>query len=73
MNRKLAFHNEDDALSEGPSYKIRRKGGPGGYTCCVPECFSNSKQDPNLSFYSFPDGKSEDKSAFEKEMPPFGG
>ena len=55
------LHSEDDALSEGPSDLIKRKGGPGGYTCCVPECFSNSKRDPSLSFYSFPDGKSEDK------------
>ena len=58
------FHNKDDALSEGPSDTIRRKGGPGGYTCCVPECFSNSKRDSNLSFYSFPDGKSESENAF---------
>ena len=53
-------------MSEGPSDTIRRKGGPGGYTCCVPDCFSNSKRDPNLSFYSFPDGKSEDKVLLRK-------
>ena len=26
----------------------------GGFTCCVPGCFSNSKRDVNLSFYGFP-------------------
>ena len=60
------LHSEDDALSEGPSDLIKRKGGPGGYTCCVPECFSNSKRDPSLSFYSFPDGKLEDKVLLRK-------
>ena len=49
MQVEADLHSEDDALSEGP----------GGYTCCVPECFSNSKRDPSLSFYSFPDRKSE--------------
>ena len=33
----------------------------GGYTCCVPYCFSNSKKNKHLSFYSFPDGKSKEK------------
>ena len=60
------FHGEDDASSEGPSDTIRRKGGPGGYTCCVPECFSNSKRDPNLLFYSYRHGKSEDKVLLRK-------
>ena len=30
----------------------------GGFTCCVPGCFSNSKRDINLSFYGFPKEKS---------------
>ena len=29
----------------------------GGFTCCVPGCFSNSKRDVNLSFYGFPKEK----------------
>ena len=55
------LNSKDDALSKWPSDLIKRKGGSGGYACCVPECFSNSKRDPSLSFYSFPDGKSDDK------------
>jgi len=26
----------------------------GGYTCCVPGCYSNSKREKNLSFYMIP-------------------
>jgi hypothetical protein len=26
----------------------------GGFTCCVPKCFSNSVKHKNLSFYAFP-------------------
>ena len=29
----------------------------GGFTCCVPGCFSNSKRVVNLSFYGFPKEK----------------
>ena len=39
----------------------------GGYTCCVPYCFSNSKKDKHLSFYSFPDGKSKEKQLLRKK------
>ena len=60
------FHSDDDASSEGPGDLIKWKGGPGGYTCYVPECFSNRKRNPSLSFYSFPDGKSEDKVLLRK-------
>ena len=44
----------------------RRRGGTGGYTCCVPECFSNSKRNPHLSFYNYPDGQSEEKKLLRK-------
>ena len=69
------FQSEDDAMSEGTEDQPRRKGGQGGNTCCVPECFSNSKRDPSLSFYSFPDGKSDGlrRISFEEEMGQFGG
>ena len=29
----------------------------GGFTCCVPGCFTNSKRDTHLSFYVFPKEK----------------
>ena len=31
----------------------KQSGGHGGFTCCVPGCFSNSKKNPELSFYNF--------------------
>ena len=43
-----------------------RSGGLGGYTCCVPGCFNNSKRHSYLSFYSFPDGKSSEKKLLRK-------
>ena len=39
----------------------------GGYTCCVPYCFSNSKRVKHFSFYSFPDGKSKEKQLLLKK------
>jgi hypothetical protein len=30
----------------------------GGFTCCVPSCFSNNKRNPEPSIYNFPSGKS---------------
>ena len=35
-----------------PTVKLR-----GGYTCCVPGCYSNSKQEKHLSFYMIPKDK----------------
>ena len=35
-------------------------GGRGGFTCCVPGCFSNSNTDVDLSFYVIPNGKSKE-------------
>ena len=35
-----------------PTVKLRR-----GYTCCVPGCYSNSKQEKHLSFYMIPKDK----------------
>ena len=31
----------------------KQSGGHGGFTCCVPGCFSNNKKNPELSFYNF--------------------
>ncbi len=57
---------ETNEMEEGNADDVewpnsRKSGGCGGYTCCVPECFSNSKRDKELSFYSFPEGKSKEK------------
>ena len=63
----------DEVVTGGPSassalvasdeeiYARRRSVAVGGFTCCVPGCFSNSKRDTNLSFYNIPNGKSKDK------------
>ena len=38
----------------------KRSGGAGGFTCCVPGWFTNNKRNPELSFYNFPNGKSQE-------------
>ena len=47
--------------------KIKRPGGCGGYTCCFPGCFNNHKKDPDLSFHSFPSGKSLEKQELRQK------
>ena len=47
--------------------KDRGKAVVGGFTCSVPECFSNSKRNPELSFYNFPNGKSAEKQELRKK------
>ena len=32
----------------------RKKALRGGYTCCVPGCYSNTNRDKELSFHKFP-------------------
>jgi hypothetical protein len=44
----------------------RGSGGAGGYTCCVSDCSSNHKMNPELSFYSIPSGKSEESKELRK-------
>eukprot|EP00795_Rhopilema_esculentum_P007414 gene7413-biopygen8695 len=38
----------------------------GGFTCCVPGCFNNSKRNPALSFYQFPFGNRQEKIDLRK-------
>ena len=38
----------------------------GGFTCCVPGCFSNSSRDTGLSFYGIPNGKSKEKQELRR-------
>ena len=38
----------------------------GGFTCCVPGCASNNKRNPELSFYNFPNGKSQESKNLRK-------
>ena len=47
--------------------KRRKVGGGGGFTCCVPHCFSNNKRDRHLKFYEFPSGGSKEKQLLRKK------
>ena len=38
----------------------------GDFTCCVPGCASNNKNNPELSFYNFPNGKSQKSKNLRK-------
>ena len=55
--------------SSGKSSKPKSStsGGRGGFTCCVPGCFSNNKRNPELSFYNFPNGKNEESQELRKK------
>ena len=45
----------------------KKSGGDGGFTCCVPGCFSNNKKNPELSFYNFRNGKSPESQELRKK------
>ena len=57
----LIAHLHDDvmhalhACSQEKNKMVAHSGG--GFTCCVPGCFTNSKRDTHLSFYVFPKEK----------------
>ena len=57
----LIAHLHDDvmhalhACSQENNKMVAYSGG--GFTCCVPGCFTNSKRDTHLSFYVFPKEK----------------
>ena len=42
-------------------------GGRGGFTCCVPGCFSNSNRDVDLTFFVIPNGNSKEKILLRKK------
>ena len=39
----------------------------GGYTCCVPGCYNNSKKNKELQFHGFPTGESKEKKQLRKK------
>ena len=39
----------------------------GGYTCCVPLCYNNSKRENHLKFYRFPNGSSQEKKVLRNK------
>ena len=60
---KVIAHLHDDVTralhagicSQEKNKMMARSGG--GFTCCVPGCFTNNERDPHLSFYVFPKKK----------------
>jgi hypothetical protein len=56
----LRLNKSESQCSSQLSSSTKLSGGAGGYTCCVPDCPSNHKRNPELSFYSIPSGKSEE-------------
>ena len=53
-------------LSDNGKVLKKSKSAVGGITCCVPECFSNSLRDPDLSYYIIPNGRSKEKQELRK-------
>ena len=49
----------------GPRPGVKTIGG--GFTCCVPRCFNNSKRDKHLKFYQFPSGTRAEKVELRKK------
>ena len=47
--------------------RAKKRGGPSGFTCCVPGCFTNSKRNLELSFYNFPNGKNAQSKDLRKK------
>ena len=53
-NEPCTSSEADKSLTaEKQSCQIRQRGG-GGTTCCIPTCNSNTKRNPELSFYKIP-------------------
>ena len=59
---KPSFGEYDSLMQKGMNL-----GGRGGFTCCVPGCFSNSNKDVDLSFHVIPKGKSKEKNLLMKK------
>ena len=58
-------NNGECAVSVPVSAK--RSGGHGGFTCCVPGCFSNNKKNPELFSYNFPNCNSQESRDLQKK------
>ena len=50
-----SFQNSQQGSGET---EPKKKSVRGGYTCCVPGCYSNTKRDQELSFHKFPKDES---------------
>ena len=52
------------APCDGP---IKTTSSCGGFTCCVPRCYHNSRRDKHLKFYQFPNGIGAEKIKLRKK------
>jgi len=57
---------EEDLLKDLPPQSLDLTTSRGGFTCCVPGCFNNSKKDQTLSFYRIPKDKTLRKAWLHK-------
>jgi len=57
---------EEDLLKDLPPQSLDITTSRGGFTCCVPGCFNNSKKDQTLSFYRIPKDKTLRKAWLHK-------
>ena len=53
-----SFQNSQKGNSSVSDTEPKNKSVRGGYTCCVPGCYSNTKRDQELSFHKFPKDES---------------
>ena len=60
-NSAEEMRSEEEIAATPVVGECKRRTVVGGFTCCVPGCFSNSVRDTGLSFYSIPNGKSKEK------------
>ena len=72
LQKEEAYTEKGDGCATRPiniANEEGRRGGKivGGFTCCVPDCFSNSKRNPELSFYNLPNGKSKERQELRKK------
>ena len=72
LQKEEAFTEKGDGCATRPiniANEEGRGGGKivGGLTCCVPDCFSNSKRNPEPSFYNLPNGKSKERQELPKK------
>ncbi|XP_065067516.1 uncharacterized protein LOC135693070 [Rhopilema esculentum] len=67
------LHQKPEAVDMGRVLRVglcdeipKKQSKAGGFTCCVPGCFNNSKRNPALSFYQFPFGNRQEKIDLRK-------
>ena len=60
------MRSEEEIAATPVVGECKRKTVVGGFTCCVPGCFSNSVRDTGLSFYIISNGKNKEKQDLQR-------